>query len=382
MTEQSSLIHDNPDFTLLEADDYTRYFELLRRVFDLLAQSYRVDDSENSYEAAVVGASLGRLLYTVETLRLKYTHSPAYARLLWVDLTDSGFPNAQEVSALGVDLLHREERLRDLPAESMLKSLTLDYLFKYQQEPVDFLWQLAERGYLEMLDESKLFMPFMLEPDNIIKQEPTRKDMRTYLASWACYDFKTNRPYVHVMTFEQNNEADPLEHRKVNHAQLLEVIRAEGGRVPDVGILAMAIDDALEPIHPKILKRIGIGPLYTPLLLEQEGAVLDEGQGAILELLEAYGDEDDFVLFITDEIVFSRRQSVTNSLFAPGGRVRELFHIPESDPESYARRASVIHRSVLLPHALAQHLDEVTKRVPELDGARVLSYDANGTVHG
>ena len=381
MTDQS-LIHDNPDFTLLEADDYTRYFELLRRVFDLLAQSYRVDDSENSYEAGVVGASLGRLLYTVETLRLKYTHSPAHARLLWVDLTDSGFPNAQEISALGVDLLHREERLRDLPAESMLKSLTLDYLFKYQQEPVDFLWQLAERAYLEMLDESKLFMPFMLEPDNIIKQEPTRKDMRTYLASWACYDFKTNRPYVHVMTFEQNNEADPLEHRKVNHAQLLEVIRAEGGRVPDVGILAMAIDDALEPIHPKIVKRIGFGPLYTPLLLEQEGAVLDEGQAAMLELLKTYGDEDDFVLFITDEIVFSRRQSVTNSLFAPGGRVRELFHIPESDPESYARRASVIHRSVLLPHALAQHLDELTARVPELDDARVLSYDANGNVHG
>lgn len=382
MTEQPSPIHDNPDFALLPNDDYTRYFRLLARVFDLLAGSYRVDESENSYEAGVVKAYLARLLYTAQTLRVKYTHSPAHARLLWVDLTDSGFPNAQEISALSVDLLHREERLRDLPAESMLKELTLDYMFKYLEEPVDFLWQLAERSYLAMLDESKLFMPFMLEPASIVKQPATRKDMRTYLASWACYDFKTNRPYVHVMTFEQNNEADPLEHRKLNHAQLLEVIQAEGSRVPDVGILAMAIDDALEPIHPKILKRIGFGPLYTPLLLEQEGVVLNESQAAILDLLKSYGTEDDFVVFMIDEIVFSRRQSVTNSLFASGGRVRELFHIPESDPESYARRASVVHRSVLLPHALAQHLDEVTARVPELENARVLSYDASGSVHG
>ena len=383
MTDTNTALHHDPDFSLLAADDYTRYFALLGRVWESLMSSYRLVDSENTYEAATLRSYLERLHYTVETLRMKYTHSPAGQRLLWVDLSNSGFPNAQEISTLGVDLLQRDDRLRELPPESLLKTMTLDYLFKYSEEPVDFLWQLAERSYLEMLDEAKLFLPFMLSEDSIVKQPVTRRDMRTYLSSWACYDYATNRPYIHIMTFDQNNEATPLEQKQANHLQLLEVIRAEGGRVPDVGILAMALDDALETIHPKILKRIGLGPLYTPLLLEQEGVEFDESHRALLDLLKTYGRPDDFVLFITDEIVFSKRQRLTHSIFAPQGRVRELFHIPESDPESYARRASVVHHQVLMPHAVAQHLDdEVRARVPAFDNAKLLTYDANGTVHG
>ena len=145
----------------------------------------------------------------------------------------------------------------------------------------------------------------------------------------------------------------------------------------------MAIDDALESIHPKILKRIGLGPLYTPLLLKQEGAELDDKHQAMADLFEQFGEEDDFIFTMTDEIIFSKSQRVTTSIFSPNGRVREIFHIPESDPESYARRASVVHKHVLMPHHLAQHLDEtIIGRVPELQGARVLTYDASGAVHG
>ena len=382
--EAPSLLNDNPDFALLNTkDEYTRYFTLLERVWRALMQTYELQKSDKTYEAGVVQKYLARLLYTVDTLRMKYTHSPADQRMLWVDLDDSGLPNAQEISTLSVDLLHRRERLRELPAEAMSKQLTLDYIFKYQEEPVNFLWQLAARHYLKMLEEDKLFLPFMLEPDDIQKQKGSRKDMRTYLASWACYDYKTSRPYIHIMSFDQNNEAVPLEHRKANHLKLLELIRAEGSRVPDVGILAMAIDDALEPIHPKILKRIGLGPLYTPLLLNQDGLKLDDKHQAMADLLNTYGEETDFILSVTDEIVFSKSQRVTTSVFSPNGRVREIFHIPENDSESYARRASVIHKQVLMPHVLAQHLsDDILERVPDLQGARVLTYDSSGAVHG
>ena len=63
--------------------------------------------------------------------------------------------------------------------------------------------------------------------------------------------------------------------------------------------------------------------------------------------------------------------------------MREIFHIPESDPESYRRRASVVHKHVLLPHALAQHLDDdLSEQVPDFENARLLTYDAGGTIHG
>jgi hypothetical protein len=167
-----------------------------------------------------------------------------------------------------------------------------------------------------------------------------------------------------------------------NHLHLLEVIEMEGARVPDVGIVAMAIDDGLETVHPKVLKRIGFGPLYTPLLLRRHPAPGDR-ERALLELFERHGNEDDVILSITDEIVFSKRQQVTKPLFSPSSRVREIFHIPESDPESYRRRASVVHKHVLLPHALAQHIgDDLSEQVPEFRNARLLTYDARGAIHG
>ena len=79
--KDASLIGNSPDFTLLRSkDEYTRYFTLLERVWRALMQSYELSESENTYEAGVVHGYLERLLYTVNTLRMKYTHSPADQR--------------------------------------------------------------------------------------------------------------------------------------------------------------------------------------------------------------------------------------------------------------------------------------------------------------
>ena len=166
--------------------------------------------------------------------------------------------------------------------------------------------------------------------------------------SWGSYDFKTNRPYIHLMTFDQDTEAEPLTNKGANHLQLLEVLQAEGSRVPDIGVLALAIDDALETIHPKIVKRICFGPLFSELLLEQE-VDYDEKHLALKGLLADYAKPDDFVMFITHEVVFSKRQRVTQNIFAPNGKVREIFHLPDDDPETYARRASVVQKYALVP---------------------------------
>jgi hypothetical protein len=155
------------------------------------------------------------------------------------------------------------------------------------------------------------------------------------------------------MTFDQDAGEEPLEQKGAAYAKLLEVLRAEGSRAPDVGILALAIDDALDPIHPKILKRLCIGPLYAPMLLERHPPDPDDPAAAVLgPLIQRHGRRpDDFVLELRDEIVFSKAQQVTRSLLAPRGKVREIFAITETDPECYARRASVIHHHVLLPRS-------------------------------
>lgn len=383
MSDAPSSFRDNPDFSLLPGtDDYTRYFNLLSSGYAMLQQMYTLEGSADSSEAQIVSVYLNRLLYTVEALRMKYTHMPAHQRLLWIDLSDSGFPNAQDISMVSVDLLHRDQRLRDLPSAEMLKSLLIDHLFEQQSDSPELLWQLSERSYLAMLKEENLFLTFNLT-DADIRQQPSDKGKRTYLASWGCYDFKTNRPYIHLMTFDQDPEDEPLQNKGANYSSLIEIIKAEGSRVPDVGILAIAIDDALESIHPKIIKRIGIGPLYAPLLLDQPGTSHDDKHLAMQELLGDWASAEDMVLAMTHEIVFSKRQEVSRSLFKANGQVREVFHLPDDDPEVFARRASVVHKHVLMPHSVAQHLSEaIVARVPELQNAKVMTYDAKGNVYG
>ena len=378
----SSIFADNPDFWVLGAsDDYSRYFATLTRSYKMLLQIYGLEQAADSTEAEIVSLYLTRLLYTTEALRLKYSHMRSNGRLLWVDVSDSGFPNAQDISMVGVDLLHREERLRELPSADLLKQMLLDHLFQQRSDSSELLWQLSERSYLSMLKKQNLFLSFNLSSADI-RQQKSPKGKRTYLVSWGSYDFKTNRPYIHLMTFDQDTEAEPLTNKGANHLQLLEVLQAEGSRVPDIGVLALAIDDALETIHPKIVKRICFGPLFSELLLEQE-VDYDEKHLALKGLLADYAKPDDFVMFITHEVVFSKRQRVTQNIFAPNGKVREIFHLPDDDPETYARRASVVQKYALVPHALAQHLDdERRENVPELRGAKIMSYDAKDEVYG
>jgi hypothetical protein len=391
-SQQPSWMRDTPDFALLDGtDDYARYFNILTKSWTLLLRLYEQRGSADTYEARVVKSNLERLLFTVKALRMKYSYNPTDRRLLWVDVSESGFPNAQDVGNVSVDFIKRQERLRTLMPTSMLKHIALDRMIKDQIEPLDTLWELAERSYLEMLNDEKLFLPFNMFAEDIAIRPTKDKKVRSYSCAWSCYDFRTNRPYIHLLTFDQDKEESPLEQRKPNLLKLLDVLQAEGSRVPDVGILAMAIDNALEPIHPKILKRVGLGPLYTPLLLEEELShqtddpmlkpIIGDNdmtkQKMLLELFNNYAESDDVILCFTEEIVFSKEQRITRT-----SHVREVFYLPNDDPEAYARRASVIHKYVLLPHGVSQHLTpDIITQVPEFQNAQLMTYDNRGAIY-
>jgi hypothetical protein len=382
----------NPNFvTLDDRDEYRRYFDLLSTVVDRLRACYRMQDPDGSYEAGIVPGFVEQLRTTLGLLRIKYTHTADGTRPLWIDVTESGFPNAMELDHVKQDLLRRKERILQLPVLIALKRAVLDRLFQDLSDPPNLLAQLSERAYFEQLERAPidlhapgpLFLPFT--PGDVTLRGADAK-CRSYVVSWACYDFDTNRPYVHVMTLDQDATEEPLEKRGAAYVQLLEVLRAEGSRAPDVGILALAIDDAIDPIHPKILKRLCIGPLYAPMLFDRGPADGREPPSALERLLREHGRRpDDFVLVLRDEIVFSKAQQVTRSLLSPKGKIREIFAITETDPECYARRASVVHTNVMLPHDLLQHIGPaVVAAAPELRGCRKISYDETGamTIHG
>ena len=380
------LIHEDRayDFGVLEGNDaYAEYFNQLAGVCRQLLSYYRMENDENTYETVVITAYLQRLLYTVQALRMKFTYTPDINRALWIDLTESGFPNCAEISNISTDLLSRESRLRDIPASAIfLRRGILDHLLIRQEDPNMLLWQLSERTYLEMLDQEKLFLTF--NQGEIIRR---REDahVRSYVTSWACYDFQTNCPYIHILTFDQDTDVQPIEEEGETRLELLEVLRSEGSRAPTVNILAMQIDDAIETIHPKVLKRISLGPLYSRLLFEGYNAesVVDPREPVMRELLMNYARRrEDFVLFFTQEIIFSQRQDVRKSTFLRGSRVREIFFIPDAGSATYQYRASVVHEQVLLPHMLLQHISQdAESQIQGFANAKKITYSEKGIIN-
>jgi len=249
------------DFVPLQTlDEYASYFRQLQRVFLKLMDFYRLETENQKgkhYETNEISHFLTRFLHTAEALRVKYTYDPTHN--LRVDLTESGFFNAIELENLRADFQNRNSRLEKLPELVSLKREMLDYMFKFRTEPALLLHTACRRYYLEMLDSKKLFFPF--NPSHSLYRKTDEGKFRTYDFSWSCFDFVTNRPFIHILRFQQDRDRPPLDERLENYDQFLEIIRSEGSRVPEIGILALGIDGAMKEIHPKILKRTGIGPI-------------------------------------------------------------------------------------------------------------------------
>lgn len=341
------------DFTVLaSSDEYACYHNLMATALERLIKWYRKAASSGNEEAATVAASMDRLLYTIKVLRWKYLHSNGDS--LKVDLTDSGFPSSSEIFSMETDLATRSEKLITLDQPGNLKAQILEAMMKQGEEPEHLLRKLSERVYFEQLGKGKLFLSF--NPGELKLMKETEKH-RTYVFTWSCYDFSTSRPYIHIMTFDQSIDSDPLVEGSASYDQFMKVVKHEGSRAPGVFVIAANIDAAMEDIHPKLLKRICLGPLFSPFLITSHNYSEDELCVAVTErLLELKGDPEDVVFFFDDEILFSKRQKVESGVFRKE-RVREIFHIPEEDPACYKREASVVHRNVMLPHSLMQHIE-------------------------
>ncbi len=348
MSSEANHNGNDQEFRDLESqDEYARYFNQLCSVFRVLIDFFNYQakaGGEKNLEAEISKGFLHKLLFTIEALRIKYTYNPRHN--LSIDLTDSGFPSFTEVSKLNALLRNRNDQLARLPSVQSLKQAILSHLLEHHEDTKELLWQLGERSFYEMIDFDQMMLDFTPGEVTLRSADET---YRTYLVSWACYDFNTNRPYLHIMICDQDVASVPLEEKGFNFLQLIEVIKAEGSRVPPLAVLATGIDTMAEDIHPKVIKRTCLGPICTPNY--------SRDPEELCALIETRGEApDDFIVLVEDEIVFSKKQTISNGFFSKG-KIREIFSVPETDLECYDRKVSRVHKYLLAPHRIIQHLD-------------------------
>ncbi|XOF33430.1 MAG: hypothetical protein ACL93V_15740 [Candidatus Electrothrix sp. YB6] len=366
---------------LEQREEHVKYMTKTLTAFKAVEQLYALKkerEQEAVTEHDIVLTFLRKLSYTFDLLRIKYLFNSSDS--LKIDKSDSGFVNFYEIAQLETDLLRQNEQAPEDKGQE-LKEQILSSLLEKRKEPEELLARMADNVYRRGLIRENLFL-FFNEGQLIPLQTGDRKKRR-YLYYWACYDKLSNRPYIYLLDFKQDRDEPPLRQKKQEaFDRFMEVIRSEGARAPAVGIVAMAIDQRLESVHPKMLKRICIGPIYSqsfsvnlPEETEQLFAAGDEGRKFVFHLTEQF-------VFSAGQTVIKDQQALGNIL--TGERVRERFYIPKpTDVDEYsvfneleAQKASLIRKIAIMPYKLHQHVHGFYK------GYKIISFSKDGIING
>jgi hypothetical protein len=360
-------------------DEYTKYISKTLFAFNMLANLYKLKtqrDDEANEESKIVLYYLNKLLHTFEALRMKYLFNPDGK--LKIDKSDSGFVNFSEINAMQTDLEFSDQTLESIGDPNVIRDNMLTFMLRFKEEPKEYLEKMGKYVYTSMLLDDHLF--FFYNPGELVRGE-SNDTVRKYSYHWACYDRNTNMPYIYLLDFEQDIDAEPIDSETTSHS-FFDVIKSEGSRAPAAGIVAMAIDQRLEDIHPKMLKRICIGPIYSNSFSE---GINDELQ----KMLEQGDEGEQFTFHIVEQFVFSQGQQVVSdggilSSILEGKRIREKFYIPKpksvdeysSFNELEEQKASMIRKNVIMPYKLHQHLSSF------YDGFKIISFNKEGVING
>jgi hypothetical protein len=339
---------------------------------------------EAELESKVVADFLDRLLRSIDAIHFR-SLADTEDEKVFVDLTASGFPNAHEIRRLVVDQGEASARLKTLETGKNLRTRLVDQLIRTQKDPLETLAKLGERAYVERLNGAGDL--FLLCTPGSFTRLGSENGMRKYAYAWGCYDSDTNRPYLHILTFDQDTSQDPLEERSLYRDRFLEIVHSEGSRSNRLYPMILAIDNALDGIHPKIIKRICLGPFFSEHVFGGRDQSKLSREEEVVQALLMTGSPEDFVLCGSEEIIVSKGEDrLAKGILANLGlrkSVRQIFLVHDAALGIMGTGVSHAHRFTLLPHSIAQQLPALREGLPpELrDDVTIYPYGEKGVLY-
>ncbi len=329
--------------------DYKRYFSLLERAFAYLRRWQDSRIKNQDLEQLAIYAMFARILYTIQALEMKYSHS--LGKKMVLDLHSSGFPHAVSIIEMMADM-KATLSVGPVAKEETVRTQMLDYMFAEHKRPDELIALMADVKYHAMLDPKKIVQLFTPGGLVLLGKE---SNVRHYLFSWLCYDSESNIPHVNVMLFEQDESAEILEEGTSTYAEFMKAVKAYGSHVPrQINIVLSDLDRTISWIHPKMLQRWKLGPILSEFSSDVET------KQPLLVPLRQWGTLEDFILLIKVELCnsISEKQIKEGWLESVlGSKVRQIFGVNQVDPDCFASGATSITRYMILPHHVLQHLD-------------------------
>ncbi len=288
-----------------------RYFAKFDRITGHLGRVAAEMETERRLsrtEARILGGYLKSVAGTFKALSHKYlmTGREGAARLT-IDRHESGFPVAQELMAMAVDAQQAARHLGGMPSEAELKDRMVRQIVGDLTIPTALQFALSQRYYYEALAAGGIFWA-RNDPDaQWIEDLGTR---RHFLVHWAVWDTQVNLPVVYLLDLEDSG-AKPLPTDAYRWPQAQAALMAQSVGGLKLLTIATGFDKDFPDLHPKRLRRVILGPMYSASFTLQSGPI-----SKVLEGAKAPEGEDWALVWTVEDLVSDREEEVKDGWFS------------------------------------------------------------------
>ncbi len=348
---ETSLVDDH-----LALDDtlvVRRYFAKFARITALMQRvtgEVENDGRLTRTEARILGKYLTRLAATFAALADKclMTGRATGAPKLTFDRHESGFPIAQELMVMAVDAQQAGKHLEGMASATELKDKMIRRMLQDLAVPTDLQFALSQRLYYEALARGGLFWT-RNDPD--VQWIEDIGDRRHYLIHWAVYDTQVNLPVVYMMDVEDAGKK-LLPNDDVRWPQVQAHLMAQSLAGLKLLTIATGFDKDFPDIHPKKLRRIHLGPMYSHDFTLQSGPISD-----VLANANAPDGSDWALVWTVEDLLSERVEEVSTGWFSKAER--QVFALDPFSTRGVDTGATRTERMVILPERPYQALAEM-----------------------
>ncbi|MEZ5779033.1 MAG: hypothetical protein R3E44_11795 [Paracoccaceae bacterium] len=335
----------------LAARRYFAKFERITRLLTGVAEEMEKDRAFSAMDADVLETYVRAISATFKALSLKYLVSGRLDGIgqkhLTIDLHESGFPIFQEIVTMANDAAQAARHLEGMPEADRLKDEMVRQIVGERVLPTKLQYALSQRLYYEALTRGGTFFGQMHPQAEFIADVSGGR--RGFLVHWGVYDSQLNVPVVYLMeVVDSGRKALPLDERRWPAAQAHLMAQSVGGL--KLLTIAKGFDTDFDDLHPKRLRRLHLGPMYSSAFTLQTGPireVLDEAKSPVGE---------DWALAWTIEELESERVEVEKGWFSD--TEREVFRLDPFSGRGADTGATRVTRSLILPQRPFQVLAE------------------------
>lgn len=335
----------------LAARRYFRQFEVITGHLGRVAASMHEAGELTRAEVRALSGYVQGLAGTFRALSTKYLltgrDTGTFFGTLTMDNHESGFPVYQEIMTMANDAQQAARHLANMPSEAELKDQMIRTIVGDLAVPTKLQFALSQRLYYAALARDNLFWA-RNDPEAVWLGEWNGR--RVYLVHWAVYDSQQNLPLVYLMEVEDTGDiALPKDQRRWPGAQAHLVAQSIAGL--KLLTIAQGFDRDFDDLHPKRLRRLHLGPMYSSAFTVQSGPI-----STVLEEA-ALSPEDDWALAWTSEELISDRVEWEKSGWF--GKVeREIFALDPFAGRGAETGNTRMERAVILPQRPYQVLAE------------------------